>query len=114
MINTKYGYPAEKLSAARHILMAPHPRGEATGYAGAFHECMLGLKDLPPKELDDNARSWVETIERTMDATGIEDRSGRGTWTIKAEGLSIEEKQEFSDAVDQLAHWFDHRFRERE
>ena len=94
--------------------MAPHPRGEAASYAGASHECMLGLKDLRPKDLDDNARSWVATIERTIDATGIEDRSGRGTWTIKTEGLSIEEKQQFSDAVDELAHWLDHRFWERE
>ena len=52
----KFAYPAEKLSAARRILMIPHPRGEAESIANAFHECSLGLHDLKRNELDDKAR----------------------------------------------------------
>lgn len=110
MINNKYRYAAEKLSAARWTLMAPHPQGEASSFAAAFHECMLGLRDLRPEDLDDSARLWLATIERTMDTTGIEDPSGPGTWTIKAERLSVDERLEFSSAVDGLADWLGHRF----
>lgn len=45
-----------------------------------------------------------------MDTKGIDDPNGRGTWYVKAEELSIEEKYEFSSAVDQLASWFNAKF----
>jgi hypothetical protein len=90
--------------------MAPHVDDEASSHVGAFDECSLALKELPNEELDESARSWIATIVRTMDTTGIEDPSGRGIWAIRAEQLSIEEEQEFSRAVDGLANWCDHRF----
>jgi len=93
--------------------MAPHPRGEAESFAAAFHECQLGLRDVWPDDLDDNARSWVSTIRRLMDTTGIDDSEGRGTSLLKAERLTIEEKYHFSRAVDALAHWFHERFKAR-
>lgn len=104
-INSEYGYALEKLAAARRILMAPHPRGEAASYAGAFHECLLGLNRLPHDDLDRNARAWVDTIKEAMDTEGIEDPSGRSAWTIKAEQLSDDERGAFSRAVDDLADW---------
>jgi len=109
-MDAKYGCAAEKLSAARRILMAPHPRGEAASYADAFHECMLGLKDIDRDDLDDNARTWMATVERTMDTADIDDPSKRGTWIIKAEMLTVDEMTQYSHAVDELAHWFDRRF----
>ncbi len=114
MTSGHYAYPSEKLAAARRILMAPHPKGEADAFGHAFHECSLGLRDVRPDDLDDNARSWLRTIRETMDTTGIDDPQGRGTWFIKAERLSIDQKSPFSSAVDELAHWFHERFMGRQ
>lgn len=102
-----YMYPAEKLSAARRHLMLPHSQGEAYSIMMAFEECSLGLRDVDRDELDDNARAWVDTIGDLMDTTGIDDPAKRGTWVIKAERLSIDEKISLSSAVDQLAFWLD-------
>jgi hypothetical protein len=101
-----FSYAAEKFSAARRGLMAPNPSGEAASFAGAFHECWLGLKDIDRQLLDDNARRWIGVIERTMDTSGISDPRERGTWTIKAEALSEIQMHDFSSAVDELAEWF--------
>ena len=103
------GYAAVKLSEARRALMAPHPHGEAASYAAAFRAC-AGVLDsawpIPRDDLDRQARAWAATIERIMDTTGIEDPSGRGTFEIRAEQLSDDERRAFSDAVDHLADWF--------
>lgn len=108
-----YAYPSEKLSVARRSLMLPHPRGEAESIAGAFEECSHGLHDLRNEDLDDNARRWVATIKELMDTSGIQDPSGRGTFVIKAERLTEEQKFELSRVIDELAHWFDMRREER-
>lgn len=111
--NATYGYPWEKLSAARRMLMLPHANGEAHALASAFQACSLGLDGawpIPRDELDRGARSWVATIERTMDMTGIEDPAGRGTAIIKAEHLSHDDKQQFSEAVNDLADWLAHHY----
>lgn len=79
MTSQLYAYPAEKLAAARRMLMAPHPKGEADSFGHAFHECELGLRDVRPDDLDDSARSWVRTIRQAMDTTGIDDPQGQGT-----------------------------------
>lgn len=106
----KFAYQAEKFSAACHSLMLPHPRGEAESIASAFHECSLGLHKLSDKELDDNARGWVTKLREFMDTTGIQDPAGRGTWVIKAERLTVDQKLELSRTVAELAHWFDRQF----
>jgi len=106
----KFMYQAEKLSAAMRSLMLPHPQGEAESIMHAFHNCSLGFHDLHDKDLDDNARSWVATIKELMDTTGIDDPMGRGTWLIKAERLTEDQRCELSNAVDELAHWFDRKF----
>lgn len=110
MNTAKYRYPAEKLTAARGILMAPHPQGEAKSFSRAFLECDLGLRDMSVDDLDDSARSWVQTIKQTMDTAGIDDPNGCGKWFVKAEQLSIEEKYSYSSAVDELAEWFQEKF----
>jgi hypothetical protein len=45
-----------------------------------------------------------------MDTASIDDPHSRGTWLLKAARLSIDEKSEFSQAVDSLADWFHGRF----
>jgi hypothetical protein len=112
MIGGKYKYSAEKFAAARRHLMAPHPKGEADSFRAAFLECNLGLKDFRTEDLDDDARRWVSTIRELMDTTGIDDPQQRGTWILKAEQLTVEEKYSFGTAVDELAHWFHRRFME--
>jgi hypothetical protein len=90
--------------------MLPHPHGEAMSISEAFAECSAGFRDLRDEDCDDSARQWVNTIREYMDTSGIDDSSGRGTWRIKAEGMSLDEKYELSAAVDELAHWFSRRF----
>jgi hypothetical protein len=104
----RYNYAAEKLNAARHNLMLPHPLGEEQSLVGAFHECMLGLEDMDAELFDDNAKRWVRIIRETSDADKLkEDKPDEGTWMAKARRLKVEQKQEFSNAVDELAHWLD-------
>jgi len=106
----RYSYPAEKFYTARRILMLPHPKGESHDIAGAYHECQLALRDIKPDDLDNDARGWRATLERLMDTTGIQE-SPRGTAAVKADQLTDDQKQEFSDAVDSLAYWFDRKSR---
>ena len=110
-INARWRYPVEKFSTARRNLMLPHPNGEASSLASAFAKCEFGLNRIPLDDLDPHARRCVETIEQCMDTTGVGDPGGeRGTWYVKAQQLSTEEKQKFANAVDELASWFDRHF----
>ncbi|MBK1888460.1 hypothetical protein Undi14_00335 [Undibacterium sp. 14-3-2] len=106
----KFSYQAEKLSVARRNLMLPHPTGEAASIAAAFHECHNAFHNIDREGLDDNSRQWVEKIEGLMGTNGLQDPNGVGTWHIKAEQLSVDEKRELSSAVNELAHWFDRAF----
>ncbi len=107
MTTGKYVYPAEKLADARRILMIPHPQGEAQDIVPAFFECSLGLSNICDADLDDDAQSWVRTIRQMMDMTGIDEGpQEREKCFLKAEKLNIDEKSQFSSAVDELADWF--------
>ena len=101
----------QKLHDARRRLMLPHPDGEAASIAEAFAECRAGL-DVLPTHLDEDARPYVDTINEAMDKTGIEDPLRRGTDTVKAEQLTLEQRYEFSRAVDELASYLNRRFYE--
>lgn len=103
----KYAYQAEKLSLARNSLMLPHPQGEAKSIASAFNACSLGFHEMDRKGLDANARRWVKKIEGFMDTKGIEDPEGIGTHELEARTLTEDEQRELSQAIDELAHWFD-------
>ena len=98
---------AEKLAAARHILMLPHPNGEEESIMHAFHECSLGLKNVDKDTLDDSQRTWILKLEEIMKTEGLEDSSGKGLWRVKAEALSESDKFELSRIVDELATSFD-------
>jgi len=63
--------------------------------------------DVRPEHLDDNSRSWVHTLRRIMDTTGVDDPHQVGTAQVKAETLTVDEQLEFSRVVDELADWFD-------
>jgi len=108
----KYTYASEKFATARTSLMLPHPRGETTAIADAFFECSLGLRTLNQDDLDDGARTSLRKLEELMDGSGLDDPLDRGLYTIKAERLSIDQKAELSDVIDNLASWFDARSRE--
>ena len=103
----KFSYPAEKFSQARRCLMLPHSVDEAESLAQAFHECMSGMHKMDKDSLDDVVRSWVCKLEDLMNTDGIDASHGSGTWRLKAEQLSQEQKLELSRIVDELAHWFD-------
>ncbi|MDP3072298.1 MAG: hypothetical protein Q8N18_18550 [Opitutaceae bacterium] len=103
----KYSYQAEKLSVARSSLMLPHAGGAAKSIASAFQACSLGFTDMDRKGLNADARRCVKVIEGFMDTTGIEDPKGVGTYELKARKLTEDEQGELSQAVDELAYWFD-------
>lgn len=106
----QYGYQSEKLSAARHCLMLPHSQGIEHSIAHAFHECSLALHQMDESDLDDNARSWIAKIKGFMDTTDITNAAGEGAWAVKARGMTTDQQIELSRAVDELAHWFDRKF----
>lgn len=107
----KFAYPAEKLAAARRSLMLPPPEIEADAIAGAFAECDLGLHGLCDDDLDVNARDWIAKLRELMDTSGLADPSFRGLWSVRASGLTQNQKTELARIVDELAAWFDARFR---
>jgi hypothetical protein len=72
--------------------------------ARAFHDF-----DVTRVE-DEDAVGWIETIKRLMDTSDVEDPTGEGTWVHRARLMTFEEKHEFSNAVDELASWFDREF----
>ena len=102
----KYVDQAETFSAARRLLMLPHPRGEQDSIARAFHECRLGLHDLDRNGLDENARGRVKRLEELMAAAGFSDANRVGAEAVSARELSLEEKFELSRIIDELAYWF--------
>jgi len=110
MINEDYMYLAEKLRDARRALMLPHPQGETESIVNAFSECSKVLRIQPTPNLDDSAIGWAETILALMDTSKFDESAGDGTWDLKASSLSIEDKYELSNAVDQLASWAHSKF----
>ena len=84
--------------------MLPHDVGEAI--AIAFHACSCAFNKLDESQLEEKARGWICNIKNFMSTTGIVDDLGKGTLLIKAQSLSIDEKKDLSDAIDELAHWF--------
>ena len=106
----RFTYSSEKLSQARRALMLPHTRGEAASIAEAFEVCDRGFHHLNHDDLDDNARSWVNKITQLIDTSGVQDAGQRGTWLVKAESLSVDQRIELSNAIDELAHWLDRAF----
>ena len=101
-------YMHEKLASAVDALMLPHGRGESASIAAAFHEIHLGLmgEDVTTIE-DDNARHYLNIVEKFMDTSGLEDPNGKGLHTVKAEAMNDEQKLEFSKAVRELENIFD-------
>ena len=96
-----FSYQTEKFSQARSALMAPHTWGEEKSFAEAFDYCTRAFTDFDVTRVkDENASRWIETIKRLKDTTN------EGTWVNRAYAMSLEEKREFSKAVDELADWF--------
>jgi hypothetical protein len=111
MPGLRFGYQGEKLSQARSTLMLPHELGEEQSLADAFDFCTRGLDDLGDQEIgDDNAADWIATIRRLMSTEGVHDPAGEGTWIQRARQMSVDERREFSNAVDELASWFECEF----
>lgn len=96
-----YSYQAQKLSDARRALMLPHDSGEAI--AIAFHACSCAFNKLDENQLEEKARDWIYKIKHFMNTENLGEN---GTCLIKAQSLSINEQQDLSDAIDELAHWF--------
>ncbi len=90
--------------------MLPHPRGESDAIAVAFRECQVALHTVRRSEVDGHVADWIERVGQLMDTNDVKDSDGRGTWIAKADCLSTQEKKEFSELVDELAHYFAAQF----
>ncbi len=101
-----YGYPAEKFSTARQALRVPHTDGEHEPVVSAFQECRAGLHRMNRSKLDENTRSLIYALECFMDTEGVSVSAGESAWTVKAKGLTADERLEISRLVEELAHWF--------
>lgn len=107
----RFDYQAEKLSQARSTLMAPHSMGEEQSFASAFDFCSRAFHQFDIDRVkDDAARGWIDTIKRLMSTEGVIDPTGEGLWIHRARALTLEERRSFSNAVDELASWFDISF----
>ena len=104
-----YSYQAKCFSAARRALMLPHEKGEAQSIASAFLECMKCLHELDRSGLEESARDAVRVVDRLIDTAGIDDPDKVGTFVLRAERLTRQERHELSRVVDELAHWFTQR-----
>jgi hypothetical protein len=106
-VTKDFGYQSEKLSQARSVLMAPHPWSEEISFIEAFRYCTHAFEDFDVTRVKDkNACGWIETIKRFMDTTNVQDPTNDGPWLQRARAMDLEEKREFSEAVDELADWF--------
>jgi hypothetical protein len=104
-MNDRFDYQTEQLSKARRMLMAPLPAGEPQGFASAFHELSLAFDHFDIDQVkNDDARGWIRTILHLLGT------SDAGSFQARAEQMSIDEKLRFSQAVDDLANWFDRNF----
>jgi hypothetical protein len=99
---TAFCYAMEKFTMARRSLMLPHPLGEAAAIGSAVHEYHLGLHHLPEEELDESTRERIQRLKELIDITRMEEAE-----------LSLLQKSELSDLVDELAEVFTRQFYHR-
>ena len=89
--------------------MLPHTSGEANSIMHAFHECTLGLAGIDKSELDDYARDCIRALDDFMDPREFSDADEaetKGSWVLKAETFTVDQKLELSRLIDSLAAWF--------
>lgn len=102
----KFAYISERFSAANKSLLPPHPNGEISSIANAFHECSHGLHEINNDDLDDETLESLNKLKNLMDTTGLSDPSLGDLFIIKAELLTPDQKAELSREVEFLANWF--------
>lgn len=88
--------------------MLPHALGEQVSIAAAFAQCHLGLHQFDRSLLDSTSQTWVTRLEVFMNTSGLSDPKREGLWTVKAKTLNTDEKNELSNLIDELAHWFNY------
>ncbi len=104
---TKYSFSAQadRFLKARMALMAPHRDGEEESFILARTECRYAFKNFEVAWVENkDARVWLETIQRFIDNTDVQGSHEDLVQCIRA--MDIEEKSEFSKAVEELASWF--------
>ena len=105
MAKHPFFYQGKQFSNARRVLMAPHPKGDEHGFEVAFMYCRNALSELNLEHVEDEeARQRIATVERLMNS----DRDL--SFEQRARRMTLEDKEEFSKAVDGLASYFDREF----
>jgi hypothetical protein len=91
--------------------MAPHEFGEERSFASAFNFCTRALHDFDPVSTGSGeVEDWIYKVKRLMSTEGVEDTTGEGGWLQRAREMTLDERREFSNAVDELASYFDREF----
>jgi len=94
----KYSYQAQKLGEARRALMLPVSESEHAAYGYASALISLGFNNFDFSALPTEfPRHHLESLQLLMDVQ-------------QARELTRDEKRQFSQDVDALAHWFDMEF----
>lgn len=106
----KYGYLAEKLSAARSCLMLPHSSGEAQSIADALCNCQLAFHQLDESSLDDYEAELVRKIKVFMVTSEGDDPYGEGSYVVNARALSSDQTLDLGNSIDELASQFNLKF----
>lgn len=97
--------PGEKLNEARRALMGPYPQNELFAFAEAIDLVRRALERLDRGSIRDiGALDWIATLEGLARDDDETDRSGDACLE-RARSLSVDEKRDFANAVDELANW---------
>jgi hypothetical protein len=106
----QFGRQMEHFGKARRALMAPHPEGENQAFAHAFHACHTALSpSFDDARIDEEeTRDSLATVRSLMDSKRrAATVSERGALYDAACSLTAREREQFADAVDSLASYFD-------
>ncbi|MEG3933852.1 hypothetical protein QT990_21795 [Microcoleus sp. T3_B1] len=84
---------------------------EVSSVALALEHCADALKDWDLTQVkDDDALHRIDTIKRVMDTTNVKDDTGKGLFYHRARVMTLEERDDFSNAVFLLLIWLDKVF----
>ena len=114
MTGHPFPYQYLKITQAQLQLMSRNTfqaAGEVRSVALALELCTDALKDWDLTLIkDDDACRWIETIKRVIDTTNVQDDNGKGVFYNRARVMTLEERDDLSDALIFLLVWLDKVF----
>lgn len=109
-------YLWEKFTNARRSLIAPHESGEEMSFQSAFHSCSLGLHNLElstRKITDSECLDYLKTVRDVIEVDDLKPEYESELWSVRYNRMTVDQKREFSSAVDWLADHFTEEYWEQ-